>query len=94
MTNVDPTRSRSSDARPDDAGLNDLVAGGDPLACEACLATGGECDFHRGWAEGWDACGAFVARRVHEAADGELHDPTADLLWLDDEPGDRWDGER
>lgn len=91
MTTVDPTRSRPSDAPPNESGLDDLVEGGDPLACEACLATGGECDFHQGWAEGWDACAAFVARRVHEAAEFELLDCPSSS---DGEPGDYRGGVR
>jgi hypothetical protein len=32
----------------------------------------GECDFHRGWADGWDACAAFVAYQVQHADDEAL----------------------
>mgnify|MGYP003545349055 CR=1 FL=1 len=72
MTTVDPTRPRPGCAPPAETGLDDLVEGGDPLACEACLAVGGECEFHRGWAAGWDACAAFVAQVVEDERAAEL----------------------
>ncbi len=69
MTNIDPTRPQRGCAPPDRGDLDDLIGGGDPYDCPACLAAGGKCEFHRGWAAGWDACAAFVARRVHEHGD-------------------------
>ena len=33
----------------------------DPYRCEGCLAAGDACPFHQGFADGWDACAAFVA---------------------------------
>lgn len=56
-------------------GLDELPEGGDPFACPGCVSAGGECEFHQGWAAGWDACAALVARvveeqRAAEAADG------------------------
>ena len=86
MTTVDPTRPRPGGAPPAETGLDDLVEGANPLACEACLAAGGDCEFHRGWAAGWDACAAFVARTVHEQRDAELDCPASAPAWLDDEP--------
>ena len=53
-------------------GLDELVDGGDVLACERCQQVqdapeaGEVCEFHRGWAAGWDACTGFVARVVEE----------------------------
>lgn len=38
-----------------------LAGGADPYRCELCLATGDACRFHQGFADGWDACAAFVA---------------------------------
>jgi hypothetical protein len=64
----------------DDSG--GLVA--DPSDCQACVAVGGECVFHAGWAAGWDACTAFVAHAVHEQRAAEL-DPANWALWRDDE---------
>jgi hypothetical protein len=52
--------------------LDELVDGMDPLECAACLAAGDACEFHAGWAEGWDACAAFVARAVDEHRAAEL----------------------
>lgn len=71
MTNVDPTRSRPRSTAADDEGLDD-VAAGRSVACDACLAGRGECDFHRGWADGWEACAAFVAHQVQHADDAAL----------------------
>ena len=69
MTNVDPTRPRPGGAPLHLPSLDDLAERGDPAACETCLAAGRECGFHRGWAAGWDACTAFMARVVdHEHA--------------------------
>lgn len=69
MTNVDPTRPRPGGAVPHPPSLGELAEGGDPTACESCLAAGRECRFHRGWAAGWEACTAFMARVVdHEHA--------------------------
>jgi hypothetical protein len=52
--------------------LDELVDGGDPLDCPACIEAGDVCSFHAGWAAGWDACAAFVARVVEGDRDGEL----------------------
>ena len=52
--------------------LDELVDGGDPLDCPACLDAGDVCSFHAGWAAGWDACASFVARVVEDDRDGEL----------------------
>jgi hypothetical protein len=82
MTALDPTRPRSGDAPPENH--DELAAGGDPYHCPACVADGVECEFHRGWAAGWDACAAFVARSVDEQRAAEL-DPAAWTLWRDDE---------
>lgn len=68
MTNVDPTRSRPRSTAADDEGLDDVAAG----RSVACLAGRGECDFHRGWADGWDARAAFVAHQVQHADDAAL----------------------
>jgi hypothetical protein len=64
MTALDPTRPCSGDVPPEDH--DELVDGGDPYECPACVAGGVECEFHRGWAAGWDACAAFVARMVDD----------------------------
>jgi hypothetical protein len=45
---------------------DELVEGTDLLACQECLAKGDACDFHRGFAEGWDTCAAFIARHVED----------------------------
>jgi hypothetical protein len=52
--------------------LDELVDGGDPLDCPACIEAGDVCSFHAGWAAGWDACAAFVARVVEDERIGEL----------------------
>ena len=78
MTNVDPTRPRPGGAPPHLPSLDELAKGGDPAACETCLAAGRECRFHRGWAAGWDACTAFMARVVDREHTSEL------TLGLDD----------
>lgn len=72
---------------------DELPAGVDPLACAACVELGDACGFHRGFAEGWDACAEFMARHV----EGDVVEavawlsPGADVDELDrlDEPG-RW----
>lgn len=38
-----------------------LAGAADPYQCEGCLAVGDACPFHQGFADGWDACAAFVA---------------------------------
>jgi hypothetical protein len=48
----------------------ELVDGGDPLECLACIEAGDVCEFHAGWAAGWDACSAFVARIVEDERAG------------------------
>lgn len=53
---------------PDDEGELDEV---DPYACEACLAAKDICVFHSGFAEGWDACAAAVARVAAEDDEAE-----------------------
>jgi hypothetical protein len=58
--------------------------GGSPAGCPACTAAGGECAYHRGWADGWDACTALVAHVVAEERAAEL-DPANWTMWLDDE---------
>lgn len=35
--------------------------------CSACMSAGGECEFHRGWGAGWDACVEVVAGWVQVA---------------------------
>jgi hypothetical protein len=52
--------------------LDDLIDGGDPLDCTACVEAGEVCSFHAGWAAGWDACAAFVAHVVEAELDAEL----------------------
>jgi len=79
MTTVDPTRPRPGGAvsAPDVESrmLDDLVDGGDPLDCPACVEAGEVCSFHAGWAAGWDACAAFVAHVVEIERDAELGQP-------------------
>jgi hypothetical protein len=79
MTNVDLTRPRSGCMPPGGSDLDDLIGGGDPYECPACLAAGAECDFHRGWAEGWDACAAFLARLVEDERTSELAGELGDV---------------
>ena len=86
MTTVDPTRPGPGSAPLADGGLEELVEGIDPLACEACLAAAGECEFHRGWANGWDACAAFVARIAHDDQEAELGHPAV----VDPQEVDQW----
>ena len=63
---------------PQPGPLDELVSGGDPYECPACAAAGDACEFHTGWAEGWDACVAFVAEAVEAERSaelpGDLHD--------------------
>ena len=66
--------SMSIEATTTTTRLDELVDGGDLLACDRCVAARGECEYHRGWAAGWDACTAFVARVVEKqrtAEDGD-----------------------
>jgi hypothetical protein len=72
MTNVDPTRPHSGCIAPGGRDTANLTEGGDPYECRACLAAGIECDFHRGWAAGWDAYAVFVARVVEDERAAEL----------------------
>jgi len=51
-------------------GGDDPVEGGDPYACADCMSAGETCEFHAGWAAGWDACAVFVAGVV-QAEDGD-----------------------
>ena len=52
--------------------LDELVSGGNPYVCAACVAVGEVCAFHAGWAAGWDACAAFVAHAVDDERASEL----------------------
>jgi hypothetical protein len=64
------------------AGLD--TAGGDLAelleACCDCMSLGRECDYHRGVADGWDGCVAFMAGWVdhagHAAATGTDRAPS------------------
>ena len=56
----------------DEPTLDELIEGTDPYDCPACLAGGDACEFHAGFAEGWDACAAFVARAVEADRAAEL----------------------
>ena len=52
--------------------LGELPEGGDPLECGECVVRGDVCEYHRGWADGWDACTELVARVVeHQRGAGE-----------------------
>jgi hypothetical protein len=62
MTITEVTRPCPGVAQPPGSDGRQFVDG-DP-GCPACLAAGGLCEFHRGWAEGWDACAAYVAGSV------------------------------
>jgi hypothetical protein len=62
MTIADLTRPCPGGAPPPGAGRRQLVDG--DAGCPACSAAGELCEFHRGWAEGWDACAAYVAGSV------------------------------
>jgi hypothetical protein len=44
----------------------------DPYACDACLAAEDICVFHQGFAKGWDACVAAVARSIDDDEFGEV----------------------
>lgn len=55
-------------AVPDEEAIVDEV---DPYACDACLAVEDICVFHSGFAVGWDACAAAVARFAAEDDDAE-----------------------
>ena len=52
--------------------VDELVDGGEPLECLACIEAGDVCSFHAGWATGWDACAEFVAHVVEERRADEL----------------------
>jgi hypothetical protein len=67
MTITDVTRSCPGGASPHEPGGRQLVDG--DSGCPACFAAGRLCEFHRGWAEGWDACAAFVAGSVDVGRD-------------------------
>jgi hypothetical protein len=62
MTIADLTRPCSGGASPPGADRPLLVE--DDGGCPACAAAGALCEYHRGWAEGWDACAAFVSGAV------------------------------
>jgi hypothetical protein len=47
-----------------DSDLDELVDVADPYACPTCLNAADACDFHDGFGQGWDACAAFIARRL------------------------------
>lgn len=49
-------------------GVEELADVVDPLDCVDCVALGDACAFHRGFAEGWDACAEFIARHVERQA--------------------------
>jgi hypothetical protein len=69
MTIVDPTRLNSGSAPP--GGGPEVPDGGDqPSDCHRCAAAGGVCDFHLGWAAGWDVCAAVVASSGDRSGDG------------------------
>jgi hypothetical protein len=50
----------------DDVAARDDDIDVDPYDCDACLAVEDICLFHRGFATGWDACAAAVARVAAE----------------------------
>jgi hypothetical protein len=39
----------------------------DPYNCSTCLEAGDSCDFHDGYAKGWDACAGFIASYLDDA---------------------------
>jgi hypothetical protein len=43
----------------------------DPQDCPQCLAAGAVCDFHRGWAAGWDQAASVVGALVLEQRGGQ-----------------------
>jgi hypothetical protein len=43
----------------------------DPNDCPACLASGDICDFHKGWAAGWDQAASVVGALVLDQAGGD-----------------------
>lgn len=45
--------------------------------CAECVASGAECVFHAGFAAGWDACAAMMARSVDAVRLAELIDVTS-----------------
>lgn len=65
--------ARTNGHQPLDAAtaLDELVPGTDPLDCPACVAAGDSCDFHAGFAVGWDTCAAFVAHAIDTRDEGE-----------------------
>jgi hypothetical protein len=63
----DVTASRASGAVDSTSGgegedWQELTGAPDLLDCMDCVSGGDTCDFHEGFAAGWDACAAFVAR--------------------------------
>jgi hypothetical protein len=64
MTTLDTTRLCAGGSLPPPGANGERVAAGEPEECPACEAAGGSCDFHRGWAAGWDAFAAVVAGQV------------------------------
>ncbi len=67
MTIADLTRPRAGGAPPPGRSRRGLVDG--DSGCPACSAAGELCEFHGGWAEGWDACAAYVAAWAHIGRD-------------------------
>ena len=45
--------------------IDDETVPDDPYDCAACLAGGDVCQWHEGWAAGWDACARVVAHVRH-----------------------------
>jgi hypothetical protein len=48
-------------APPEDDRLSEEL---DPYGCGPCLASGDVCEFHAGFAAGWDACVVLMAEAV------------------------------
>jgi hypothetical protein len=71
MTTLDTTRPCAGGSLPPGGRSSEPPAGGEPEQCPACLAADCPCEFHRGWADGWDACAAFVAGRTGERRTAE-----------------------
>jgi len=55
-----------------DVTVDELADEVDPYDCEDCLTAGDVCKFHAGFAQGWDACAAFVGRAVEEQRAAEV----------------------
>jgi hypothetical protein len=53
---------------PFDQAGDELAADLDPYACVECLGLGDSCEFHTGFAAGWDACVSLMASAIEEAA--------------------------